>query len=93
VNMTTICADLKDELEALDAMVSPLDEAAWDHPTPAEGWTVRDQIIHIGGTVQARQPWLLPSLNGSRGNFCTPTGANASIASRVKPHHWMLQVC
>jgi len=50
VNMTTICADLKDELEALDAMVSPLDKAAWDHPTPAEGWTVRDQIIHIGGT-------------------------------------------
>lgn len=50
MDMTTICADLKDELEALDAIVSPLDEAAWNRLTPAEGWAVRDQIIHIGGT-------------------------------------------
>jgi uncharacterized protein (TIGR03084 family) len=50
VDMTTICADLKDELEALDAIVSLLDETAWYTLTPAEGWTVRDQIIHIGGT-------------------------------------------
>lgn len=50
MDMTTICADLQDELEALDTIVSPLDEAAWNTPTPAEGWAVRDQIIHIGGT-------------------------------------------
>ncbi len=50
MDMTTICADLKNELEDLDAIVSPLDEAAWNTPTPAEGWCVRDQIIHIGGT-------------------------------------------
>jgi uncharacterized protein (TIGR03084 family) len=50
VDMTTICADLKHELEALDAIVSPLDEADWNRLTPAEGWTIRDQIIHIGGT-------------------------------------------
>ncbi len=50
MDMTTICADLKDELEALDAIVSPLDEAAWNTLTPADGWAVRDQIIHIGGT-------------------------------------------
>jgi uncharacterized protein (TIGR03084 family) len=48
--MTTICADLNDELEALDAIVSRLDEAGWNRLTPAEGWTIRDQIIHIGGT-------------------------------------------
>lgn len=50
MDMTTICADLRDELEALDAIVSPLDEAAWNTLTPAAGWLVRDQIIHIGGT-------------------------------------------
>lgn len=50
MDMTTICTDLQDELEALDAIVSPLDEAAWNTLTPAEGWAVRDQIIHIGGT-------------------------------------------
>jgi uncharacterized protein (TIGR03084 family) len=48
--MTTICADLRDELEALDAIVSPLNEAAWNTLTPAAGWLVRDQIIHLGGT-------------------------------------------
>jgi uncharacterized protein (TIGR03084 family) len=50
VDTTTICADLQDELEALDAIVSPLDEAGWNRHTPAAGWTIRDQIIHIGGT-------------------------------------------
>ncbi len=50
MDMTTICADLKNELEALDTIVSPLDEAAWNTLTPAEGWCVRDQIVHIGGT-------------------------------------------
>lgn len=53
MDMTTICADLKDELEALDAIVSPLDETAWNTLTPAEGWAVRDQILHIGGTDRA----------------------------------------
>lgn len=50
MDMITICADLRDELEALDTIVSPLGEAAWNTLTPADGWTVRDQIIHIGGT-------------------------------------------
>ena len=50
MDMTTICADLRAELAELDAIVSPLDEAGWNTQTPAEGWLVRDQIIHIGGT-------------------------------------------
>lgn len=50
MDMTTICADLENELKALDAIVSSLDEAGWNTVTPAEGWCVRDQIIHIGGT-------------------------------------------
>lgn len=48
--MVTICADLQAELDALDSIVSPLDEAGWNAQTPAEGWLVRDQIAHIGGT-------------------------------------------
>jgi uncharacterized protein (TIGR03084 family) len=48
--MLTICADLQAELAALDAIVSPLDEAGWNTQTPAEGWLIRDQIAHIGGT-------------------------------------------
>ncbi len=50
MDMATICAELQDECEALDRIVSTLDAAGWDTPTPAEGWMVRDQIRHIGST-------------------------------------------
>lgn len=46
-SMAEICADLGAEHEALDALVAPLDAADWDVPTPAEGWTIRDQISHL----------------------------------------------
>jgi uncharacterized protein (TIGR03084 family) len=42
-----IVDDLAAEQAALDALVDGLDEAAWDTPTPAEGWNVRDQIAHL----------------------------------------------
>lgn len=45
--MRTVCDDLAAEHAALDALVTDLDEARWDRPTPAEGWTVRDQIAHL----------------------------------------------
>jgi len=45
--MERICDDLRDELADLDAIVAGLDETEWDRPTPAEGWTVRDQISHL----------------------------------------------
>lgn len=46
-SMAEICADLQAEHEALDEIVSDLDEGAWDTPTPAEPWMVRDQISHL----------------------------------------------
>jgi uncharacterized protein (TIGR03084 family) len=50
-----ICDDLEAEHEALDALVSGLEGKRWDTRTPAEGWTVRDQITHLAGTdVAAR---------------------------------------
>ncbi|MFN0089458.1 MAG: TIGR03084 family metal-binding protein [Acidimicrobiales bacterium] len=45
--MTGICDDLAAEHAALDAIVAPLDEAGWSKPTPAAGWAVRHQIIHL----------------------------------------------
>jgi uncharacterized protein (TIGR03084 family) len=45
--MESICADLRAEHEALDAVVAGLDEEGWDTATPAEGWAVRDQIAHL----------------------------------------------
>src|SRR5688500_1414357 len=47
VDLEPILEDLKAEHESLDAMVSGLDESAWETPTPAEGWNVRDQVGHL----------------------------------------------
>ena len=53
--MRQICDDLEAEHEALDALVAGLEDSRWDTPTPAEGWTVRDQIAHLAYTdVAAR---------------------------------------
>jgi uncharacterized protein (TIGR03084 family) len=45
--MEAITADLVAEHESLDALVSELPPEAWEVPTPAEGWAVRDQISHL----------------------------------------------
>jgi uncharacterized protein (TIGR03084 family) len=45
--LAAVCVDLAAEHEALDQIVAGLADADWDTPTPAEGWTVRDQISHL----------------------------------------------
>src|SRR3712207_2232356 len=45
--IAALADDLRAEHEALDARVAPLDEQGWSAPTPAEGWSVRDQISHL----------------------------------------------
>jgi uncharacterized protein (TIGR03084 family) len=46
-DLSALCADLAAEQAVTDALVAPLDEAAWNTLTPAEGWTVRDTIAHL----------------------------------------------
>lgn len=46
-DLALIRADLGAEHRALDEIVAALDEASWDAATPAEPWTVRDQISHL----------------------------------------------
>ena len=45
--LASILADLAAEHADLDRIVAPLDRAAWVTPTPAEGWTVHDQVAHL----------------------------------------------
>ena len=45
--MESICADLVAEHAALDVVVDTLDAASFDRPTPAAGWSVRDQVSHL----------------------------------------------
>jgi uncharacterized protein (TIGR03084 family) len=42
-----IRADLVAEQDDLDALVGGLDDRDWRRPTPAEGWSVGDQIGHL----------------------------------------------
>jgi uncharacterized protein (TIGR03084 family) len=42
-----LCADLAAEHADLDALLAPLPEARWSELTPAEGWTIRDSILHL----------------------------------------------
>ena len=48
-----IVDDLRDESDALDALVAPLDPAGWAQPTPAPGWTIAHQIAHLLWTDRA----------------------------------------
>lgn len=50
MEMKRICTDLQAENEALEAILIELDDADWNRPTPSEGWMVRDQISHLGGS-------------------------------------------
>lgn len=45
--MEQICADLEAEHAALDAVVADLSEERWKAATPAEGWDVKDTIVHL----------------------------------------------
>src|SRR5437870_5381285 len=47
-DLAGLCDDLAAEHADLDALVAPLDASHWDLTTPAEGWTIRDQIHHLG---------------------------------------------
>lgn len=45
--------DLVAETQALDDVVAELDEAGLDSPTPADGWSIRDQLSHLAGFDEA----------------------------------------
>ncbi|MGH9246236.1 MAG: TIGR03084 family metal-binding protein [Acidimicrobiales bacterium] len=45
--LAPLLTDLAAEHAALEEIVAPLDDHAWDTSTPAAGWGVRDQIGHL----------------------------------------------
>jgi uncharacterized protein (TIGR03084 family) len=45
--MKSICADLREEYEALEKLVAPLSEKEWQIVTPFCDWTVHDEISHV----------------------------------------------
>jgi uncharacterized protein (TIGR03084 family) len=47
VILAKVCDDLAAETADLVAMLAPLGDATWDTPTPAPGWSIRDQVSHL----------------------------------------------
>jgi uncharacterized protein (TIGR03084 family) len=47
VSMDVLAADLAAESAELRRLVTGLDEAGWRRDTPAEGWTIADQVSHL----------------------------------------------
>ena len=45
--MPELVSDLAAETEVIERMLAGLSANAWDTPTPAEGWLIRDQIAHL----------------------------------------------
>jgi enediyne biosynthesis protein E11 len=47
VTQRDVIADLTAEAEEFEGLVAELDEAGWQRPTPAPGWTVAHQVAHL----------------------------------------------
>jgi uncharacterized protein (TIGR03084 family) len=61
VMLSALCDDLAAETVDLVAILAPLEEETWDAPTPAPGWSIRDQVTHLAyfdeaSTVAATDP-------------------------------------
>jgi uncharacterized protein (TIGR03084 family) len=61
VEMSSLLADLSAETSELEQLLAPLDASGWEQPTPAEGWRVHDQVVHLAffdhaATISAIDP-------------------------------------
>jgi uncharacterized protein (TIGR03084 family) len=46
-DMPALVDDLRAETNALESLLISLDEAQWGSATPAEGWSIKDQVSHL----------------------------------------------
>jgi len=57
-NTDHVLTDLIAEVAALDAHLAAMSVSDWSVPTPAPGWDVADQIIHLG-LIDRRAMWSM----------------------------------
>lgn len=57
-NTDHVLTDLIAEVAALDAHLSEMSESDWSVSTPAPGWNVADQVIHLG-LIDRRAMWSM----------------------------------
>src|SRR5687768_8061837 len=49
-DLTDVIADLRAEDDALLVVLEGLTPEQWDQASPAQGWTIRDQVSHLADT-------------------------------------------
>lgn len=72
--MTEPLLELDAEQAELDAILATLSKEEFDLPTPAEGWTIRDQISHLADVNEVAVDTMLDgprSLNIDAGRFAS----------------------
>lgn len=80
---------LRAECDELDELLAGLDEAQWDEPTPAPGWTVKHQVAHlsfvfsIAGLAATDPERFAAVAAGARGDF--DRAVNAALQGYL--HH------
>ena len=79
--MKEICADLANEQEELDAFVADLDEDGWNTMTPAEDWTIKDQIRHLAYFDDRAR---LAATDPEEGGVISPGGVGYDINCGVR---------
>jgi uncharacterized protein (TIGR03084 family) len=52
VELTALVADLRDESGEIDGLVSGLSADGWATQTPAPGWSIAHQVVHLAWTDQ-----------------------------------------
>jgi uncharacterized protein (TIGR03083 family) len=57
-NTDHVLTDLVAEVAALDAHLSRISDSDWSVSTPAPGWDVADQVIHLG-LIDRRAMWSM----------------------------------
>jgi uncharacterized protein (TIGR03084 family) len=87
MSMSELCDDLRAEGDLLVALLAPLDEAAWDTPTPAEGWLVRDQVSHLAWNDEAARLAMTDPERFAAQRPATPEGIQAMVDAVIADHH------
>ena len=86
VDVAALANDLRAETAEIEKLLALLDDAGWDAPTPAPGWTIRDQISHLAyfdeaATTAARDP---DAFRAQRDEFIASGGSITEEIAREK---------
>ena len=89
-DLTAISDDLEAEEKELDQVLCDLEEADWDLDTPADGWTIRDQVGHMAfsedmATLAIVDPTAFQADLGRGIEFIDPHESAARAEARAMP--------